>query len=95
MAATAAEILWVTFENILISFRLETVFRIIAKMQDTLHMPCQIYNIIIFQYLDAKMRLAGLKEKLIFSDIYHILVLSFPKPVRTDACAEFASLHGW
>ena len=49
MAATAAETLLETFENILISFRCETVFRIIAKMSDTLHAPCQFYKLYIFQ----------------------------------------------
>lgn len=49
MAATAAETLLETFENILISFRFETIFRITAKMLDTLHEPCQFSNIYIFQ----------------------------------------------
>jgi len=50
IAATAAEMLLETFENILISFRLETVFRIVAKMSDTMHGPCQFSKYYIFQY---------------------------------------------
>ena len=43
IAATAAVMLLETFENILISFRLETVFRIVAKISVTLHNACQFY----------------------------------------------------
>lgn len=49
IAATAAEMLLETFENILISFRLETVFRIVAKMSETLHDLCHFYKYFIFQ----------------------------------------------
>jgi hypothetical protein len=69
MAATAAETLLETFENILISFRFETIFRITAKMLDTLHEPCQFYNIYIFQWLDKNNCSSDRSTKLIFGAI--------------------------
>ena len=74
MAATAAEILLETFENIVISFRLETVFRIIAKMSDTLHEPCQFYHFYIFQYFNVNWWPASQYAELIIGDISQILV---------------------
>ena len=80
MAATAAEMLLETFENILISFRLEPVFRIIAKMPDTLHGPCQFTLILVFQLVDRKNH-CGLNDvKLIIGDIPQILAFLLRKP---------------
>lgn len=70
MAATAAEMWLETFENILISFVLEPVFRGIAKMFHTMHRPCQFSISDLFQCFSWFSLLALNLRKLIFGEIY-------------------------
>lgn len=82
MAATAAEMLLETFDNILISFRLEPVFRLIAKMPDTLHGPCQFALILVFQLVDRADHCGLNGIKLIIGDIPQMLAFQLRKQME-------------
>lgn len=72
-AATAAARLLDTFENILISFRFETVFRNLAKIFLALHSPCQFQFYTIFPIVRKFSSIPLIPMKPIFSGFYQFL----------------------